>query len=96
MDMLGPYQGMPDGFQHLDLTLGQGGPFPVTGGQVNASQWLSSIGYRGQQIPGQTRGPNMGGGGGGMPNPFGMGGGNPFAMPGFNPMMMGMRPFGMM
>ena len=101
MDMLGPYQGMPDGFQHLDLTIGRGrGPFPLQGGDINASQWLQQNGY-GSPSTGQTRGPNGAGGGGmgggmpgmGMPGmgggPMGMGGLPGMGMPGMPGMGMG-------
>lgn len=96
LDILGPYQGMPDGFQHLDITMGHGGPFDVTGGDINARDWLQQIGYQGQMIPGQTRGPNGGGGGMGMGGFPGMGGmGGPMGMMGGMPGMgMGGSPFG--
>src|SRR4051812_38228645 len=76
MDMLGPYQGMPDGFQHADLRFGRVGESlaQVQGGSVNAVDVLRQVGYQGQMIQGQTRGPNGGGGMGG--NPFG--GASPF------------------
>ncbi len=78
LDILGPYQGMPDGFQHLDLTIGHGGPFQVTGGDLNAKMALEVSGYQGRRVPGATRGPN-GGGGGGL---GGFGGGGMFGGPG--------------
>ena len=102
MDMLGAYPGMPDGFQHIDLALASSpGALsyadPGRGGDVNASQFLRGMGY-GRQIPGSTRGPNSGGMGGMMGNPFG--GGSPFGggMPGMGgmpPMMGGMGGPGM-
>lgn len=82
MDMLGAYPGMPDGFQHLDFQVGHGGPWMIVGGDIDANQFLSTVGYRGQQIQGSTRGPNGAGGGmgqggfpgfGGMPQGFGPG-----------------------
>jgi hypothetical protein len=78
LDILGPYQGMPDGFQHLDLTIGHGGPFQVTGGDIHAGVALESTGYQGRRIPGSTRGP-QGGPGGGL---GGFGGGSMFGGPG--------------
>jgi hypothetical protein len=91
LDMLGPYQGMPDGFQNIDLAFasspnGFSYATPGVGGDVSAQGLLSSRGL-GRRIPGQTRGPNGGpGGGGGM---MGMPGGMMGGMPG---MGMGMPP----
>lgn len=90
MDMLNPMAtrgiGAPDGYQHLDLSVG--GPFNPAGGaggSINAAQWLQSVGYQGRVV-GRTPGPQegMGGGmgpfGGGFP---GMPGGGGFpGMPG--------------
>ncbi len=89
MDILGPYQGMPDGFQHLDLTIGHGGPFPLQGGDLNARMALELSGYQGRKVPGATRGPNGGGGGsmfGGPGGSFGgLGGGMGPGIPGMGP-----------
>jgi hypothetical protein len=87
MDMLGPYPEMPDGFQHIDFAIATSiGALsyrdPGAGGDINGAQYLVSHGY-GQQIQGQTRGPN-GGGGGGLPG----------MMPGMGGMMPGMGGFG--
>lgn len=97
MDILGPYQGMPDGFQHLDLTIGHGGPFPLQGGDLNARQALEMSGYQGRRVPGATRGPNGGGGGGSMFGGPGGGqgfGGMPSGMPGMPPGMGSGGPMG--
>jgi cell wall-associated NlpC family hydrolase len=65
LNALGAYPGMPDNFQHLDLTMGYGsGPFPITGGQINVNSWLEQNGYGGRVFQGQSRGPNGAGGGG--------------------------------
>lgn len=96
LDILGGYQGMPDGFQHLDMTIGHGGPFMTQGGDINALDFLGATGYQGQQIPGATRGPNGGpmGGMGMGPMSMGLGGfggmGGPMGMMGGGPPMMGM------
>ena len=80
MDMLGAYGGMPDNFQHLDLTLGRGsGPFPISGGDINVGQFLSSMGYQGRVISGTTRGPVPGSGSGAAA----YGGGGGFGQQGF-------------
>lgn len=100
MDMLGQYPGMPDGFQHLDLTMGHGGgPFPLQGGDIHAGMALEQSGYQGQRISGSTRGPNGGGGsmfgGPGGGGGFGSPGGLPGGFPGMPPMgMPGMGPGG--
>ncbi len=98
LDILGPYQGMPDNFQHLDLTIGHGqGPFPLQGGDINAKMALEMSGYQGQRVQGITRGPNGGGGGSMFGMPGGAGGfGSPMGMPGMPPMgMPGMPPMGL-
>lgn len=96
LDILGPYQGMPDNFQHADLRFGRVGESlaNVQGGSVNAIDVLRQTGYQGQQIGGTTRGPQggpMGGGGFGFPGMPGMGMGG-FGMG--SPMFGG--PMGMM
>lgn len=92
MDMLGPYQGMPDGFQHADLAFSSNGRFSASGGDIDARQMLRQMGYQGTQIQGRTKGPPdaLGMGGGmGMPG-MGMGMGGPGGMPGMGmPPMMG-------
>lgn len=94
MDILGQYPGMPDGFQHLDLTLGHGGPFPISGGDLNAVQALQLSGYQGKRVPGATRGP--GGPGGGMGMGMGAPGMGMGGFPGLGGPMMGMPgPMGM-
>jgi len=93
MDMLGRpgFGQMPDGYQHLELSVSRGNYFPGTpggGGNIDAAQWLESQGYRGtkmQRTPGPPdaqggggMGGMMGGMGGGMGGMFGgMGGGMP-------------------
>lgn len=78
LDMLGqaPWGNMPDGYQHLELSVSNGNYFPGTpggGGSIDAAQWLESIGYQGQKIS-KTPGPPDAQGGGGMGMGGGMGG----------------------
>lgn len=75
--------GAPDGYQHLDLSINRPGNVMFSsqgggGGDLSASQWLSSMGYQGRQV-GRTPGPQegMAGGGAGFGAPMGFGGGSP-------------------
>lgn len=99
LDMLGnaPWGNMPDKYQHLELSVSRGSPyFPATpggGGNVDAAQWLDSIGYRGSKISKTPGPPDAQGGGGMFGGPGGGGGfGNPFS--GGGPGMMGMPSMG--
>src|SRR5262249_7516301 len=70
--------GAPDGYQHLDLSINRPGhqqfsPQGGGGGDINAAQWLQSMGYQGRVV-GRTPGPQEGMMGGGFPGMMGAGG----------------------
>jgi hypothetical protein len=64
MDILGQppawAQPVPDGYQHLDLSVNQGtdqfAPTGGGGGNISAYQWLQSVGYQGRVLA-KTPGP---------------------------------------
>lgn len=78
LDILGRLPSpFPDNYQHADITYGNGGgPFPVTGGNINAFSVLQDLGYQGTQVQ-QTPGP-QGGGSGGILGPIATQIGNTF------------------